>query len=63
MPFTAAWNVTGQPALSLPAGRTADGVPLAVQVVGRPGSEALLLGLAAAYERVTGFPDARPPLG
>jgi amidase len=62
VPFTPAWNVTGQPALSVPAGRTADGLPLAVQLVGRPGSEALLLALAAQLERVTRFPDRRPPL-
>jgi amidase len=62
VPFTPAWNVTGLPALSLPAGLTDDGVPLAVQLVGRAGSEELLLGLAAAYERATGFPDRRPHL-
>ena len=62
VPFTPAWNVTGQPALSLPAGATADGLPLAVQLVGRPGSEALLLALAAQVERVTGFPERRPAL-
>ncbi len=62
VPFTPAWNVTGQPAISVPAGRTADGLPLAVQLVGRPGSEELLLGLAAQLERATSFSDARPPL-
>ena len=58
--FTVAWNVTGQPAISVPAGLTADGLPLAVQLVGRPGQEQLLLGLAAQIERVTGFPSRRP---
>ena len=62
VPFTPAWNVTGQPAVSVPAGATADGVPLAVQLVGRPGSEQQLLALAAQLERVTGFADRRPPL-
>jgi amidase len=62
VPFTPAWNVTGQPALSVPAGRTADGLPLAVQLVGRPGSEPLLLALAAQLEAVTGFAAHRPPL-
>ncbi len=61
-PFTVAWNVTGQPAISVPAGLTADGLPLAVQFVGRPGEEELLLGLAAQVERVTGFPSRRPRL-
>jgi amidase len=60
--FTPPWNVTGQPALSVPIGLY-DGVPLAMQLVGRPGSEALLLSLAAQVEAATGFPDLRPPLG
>lgn len=62
VPFTTTWNVTGQPAVSVPAGRTADGLPLAVQLVGRPGAEALLLSLTAQLERATGFSDARPSL-
>ena len=62
VPFTPAWNVTGQPAVSVPAGATADGVPLAVQLVGRPGSEELLLALAAQLERATGFSERRPAL-
>ena len=63
VPFTPAWNVTGQPALSLPAGWTADGLPLAVQLVGRPDGEGLLLALAAQVEAATGFAQRRPPLG
>jgi amidase len=62
VPFTPAWNVTGQPAISVPAGHTPDGLPLAVQLVGRPGDEALLLSLAAQLERATGFPARRPAL-
>lgn len=61
-PFTPTWNVTGQPAISVPAGRTDDGLPLAVQLVGRPDEEALLLALAAQLEDVTRFSDARPLL-
>jgi amidase len=61
-PFTAPWNVTGQPALSVPSGRTADGVPLAVQLVARPGADALLLRVAAQLERVLDWPADRPPL-
>ena len=60
--YTAPWNVTGQPAASVPAGWNDDGVPLAVQLVGRPGDEALLLSLAAQLERATGFPTRRPAL-
>lgn len=60
--FTPAFNVTGQPAISVPAGHTAEGLPLAVQLAGRPGSEQLLLALAAQLERATTFADRRPPL-
>jgi amidase len=63
VPFTPVWNVTGQPALSVPAGWTAGGLPLAVQLVGAPGSEALLLSVAAQLEASAGWPDRRPPLG
>ena len=62
VPFTPAWNVTGQPAISVPAGFTADGLPLAVQLIGPPDSEGLLLSLAAQLERATSFADRRPPL-
>ncbi|MFN2523245.1 MAG: amidase family protein, partial [Mycobacteriales bacterium] len=61
-PFTAPWNVTGQPAMSIPAGLTADGLPLAVQLVARPGEDALLLRLAARLEDTLRWPDRRPNL-
>jgi amidase len=61
-PFTAPWNVTGQPALSLPAGQTEDGLPVAVQLVGRPHGEGLLLQVAAQLERRLGWPARRPVL-
>jgi amidase len=60
VPFTPTWNVTGQPALSLPAGMSPDGLPLAVQLIGPPGSEQLLLSVAAQLEDWT---DRRPPGG
>lgn len=44
--FTSAWNLTGMPALVLPTGDRGDGLPSAVQLVGPPGSEEKLLGLA-----------------
>jgi Asp-tRNA(Asn)/Glu-tRNA(Gln) amidotransferase A subunit family amidase len=49
------WNVTGQPAISLPLGATADGVPVGVQLVGPPGRDDLVIGLAAQLEAVVGF--------
>ena len=59
VPYTPTWNVTGQPALSLPAGWTADGLPLSVQLIGPPGSEQLLLSLALQLQDWT---DRRPPV-
>lgn len=61
-PYTGVWNVTGQPAASVPAGFTADGLPLAVQLVGRPGDEHTLLALAAQIEAERPWADARPPV-
>ena len=49
------WNITGQPALSLPLSQTTDGVPVGVQLVGPPGGEALLLALAAQLETEAGW--------
>jgi amidase len=61
-PYTLAWNVTGQPAASVPAGFTPEGVPLAVQLVGRPRDEATLLSLSAQLEAARPWADRRPPL-
>ena len=61
-PFTAPWNVTGQPALSIPSGMTDDGLPVAVQLVGRPGEDGRLLLLAARLQAALGWPTRRPPL-
>jgi amidase len=48
--YTALWNVTGHPAASVPAGVAADGLPLAVQLVGRRSDETTLLSLSAQLE-------------
>jgi amidase len=54
VPFGVLWNSTGQPAASIPAGFAADGLPLAVQLVGRPHGEGTLLTLSQEIE------EARP---
>jgi amidase len=60
--FTPIWNHTGQPAASVPAGFTDDGLPLAVQLIGRPNDEATLISLAAQIEAERPWADARPPI-
>jgi amidase len=61
-PFTGHWNLTGQPSVSIPAGTSPDGLPLGVQLVGRHGAEATLIGLAAQLEAELGWPERRPPV-
>ena len=61
-PFTGVWNYTGQPAAAIPAGFTADGLPLSIQLVGRPGDEATLLSLAAQIEAERPWAGSTPPV-
>jgi amidase len=61
-PWTALFNLTGQPALTLPAGFGSDGLPLSVQLVGRAGAEALLYALAAQIEATRPWARQRPVL-
>ena len=60
VPYYATWNATGQPAASVPAGFDGDGLPLAIQFVGRPDDEATLLGLAAQLEPAHPWAHRRP---
>jgi amidase len=60
--YTALWNVTGNPAASVPAGLADDGLPVAVQLVGRPHDEATLLSVAAQLERARPWAHLRPAL-
>jgi amidase len=62
VPFNVLWNSTGQPAASVPAGFSAGGLPLAVQLVGRPHDEATLLSLAAQLEEARPWAGRRPPV-
>jgi amidase len=50
-PYTAQWNHAGVPAVSMPVGRTGDGLPLAVQLIARPGDDVTLMSLAGWLER------------
>ena len=55
-------NVAGCPAISLPCGFDRVGMPVGLQIIGRPFEEALLLRVARAYERVTEWSTRRPPI-
>jgi aspartyl-tRNA(Asn)/glutamyl-tRNA(Gln) amidotransferase subunit A len=55
--FTRAFNVTGHPALSLPGGLSPSGLPIGMQLIGRPFGEKTLLRLGHAYETTFSFPS------
>jgi amidase len=59
-PYTAIFNVTGQPAISLPLFHGEDGLPVAVQLAGRPADEATLLALGSQLEAARPWADRRP---
>ena len=61
-PFTAIWNMTGQPAISIPAPPSRDGLPIGAQLIAPEDGEERLLGLAAQLERELAWPGRRPPL-
>jgi amidase len=61
-PFTAVANLTGLPAMSLPLGRTSDGLPLGVHAIGPPAGDALLLRLASQIEEARPWATSRPPI-
>jgi amidase len=50
-PYTELFNVTGQPAISLPLAQSSDGLPIGVQLVASLGADATLLSLAGWFER------------
>jgi amidase len=63
MQYTAQFNVTGQPAISVPMWWTDDGLPVGVQLVAAFGREDLLLRIATELEGAAPWGDRRPPLG
>lgn len=60
-PFTSFVNVSGLPAITLPVQVTADGLPMGVQLIGKPGGEATLLALGAQLERKLHWERRHPP--
>jgi len=62
IPFTFAFNATGQPALSVPNGFSKSKLPLAMQIVGRQADEVTIIGLAAQFEKARPWKDKHPPI-
>ena len=62
MRFTMPFDASGSPTVTLPCGYTEDGRPIAFQLIGAHGSEALLLKVAHAYQQVTDYHLRRPPV-
>jgi amidase len=61
-PFTPVFNASGQPGISLPLYQGDDGLPLGVQIVGRPAGEATLLALASQIETAAPWAERRAPV-
>lgn len=55
-------SCTGLPAISIPAGFSPEGLPVGLQIVGRPGADRAVLELARAFEQATGYGARRPEL-
>lgn len=62
IPFTPVFDFTGQPAASVPAGWTKDGLPVGLQIVGRFYDEATVFRAAAAFEEAQPWTHRKPPL-
>ena len=60
--FTPTWNMTGQPAVAVPAGLDDAGLPVSVQLVGGPADEVTLIRLASWLEAARPWRDLRPPV-
>jgi aspartyl-tRNA(Asn)/glutamyl-tRNA(Gln) amidotransferase subunit A len=61
MPFTYPFNLTGQPAVSVPAGWTDEGLPVGLQIVGQLHADHTVLAAASVFEAAFPWADRRPP--
>jgi aspartyl-tRNA(Asn)/glutamyl-tRNA(Gln) amidotransferase subunit A len=61
-PFTFPFNLTGQPAATVPCGTDRNGLPVGLQIVGRWRDDSTVLRAAAAFESAMPWADLRPPL-
>ena len=61
-PYTMPFNLTGNPAVSLPCGFAADGLPVGLQLIARPGEDAKLFRIAALFEQAQPWAQRRPAL-
>ena len=62
IPFTPPFNLTGQPAASIPCGFNSDGLPIGLQIIGPTYGEQMVLNASRAFEKVRPFSDQRPKL-
>jgi len=62
IPYTYPFNLTGNPAASVPCGFTADGFPIGLQIVGRRFADALVLRVSAAFEEASPWAEKKPAL-
>ncbi|MGO9451248.1 MAG: amidase [Candidatus Binataceae bacterium] len=62
IPYTFAFNATGQPGFSVPNGFNKAGLPIGLQIVGRPADEVTIIGLARQFEEARPWKDKRPPI-
>ena len=60
--FTRPWNLTGLPTISVPCGFTSGGLPIGLQIAGKPFDEPTVLRIAHAYEQATAWHTRRPPV-
>ena len=60
--FTGPYNLTGMPAISVPCGFTTDGLPVGLQIAGKPFDESTVFHVSYAYEQFARHFETRPPM-